>query len=117
MRPSSKALRGIALASLAALTAALAGCSEYLDRRDTISIQGGNAVQTDKVVQMVDPWPRASADRRIAHNGVLMQSAVERYRTGRVIAPNGTGTSATYQSAPQNNQTPLGPTVNQPAVK
>lgn len=113
MRPSSKALRIVALV---ALTAALAGCSEYLDRRDTISVQGGNAVQTNKVVQMVDPWPRASANRNIAHSGVLMQSAVERYRTGRVIPPNGTGTSATYQSAPQNNQTPVGPTVTQPAA-
>lgn len=113
MRPSSKALRGLALAAFAAT---LAGCSEYLDRRDTISVQGGNAVQTDKVVQMVDPWPRTSANRTIAYNGVVMQSAVERYRTGRVIPPNGTGTSATYQSAPQNNQTPVGPTLTQPAA-
>lgn len=113
MRSSSNALRAIALVALAG---ALAGCSEYLDRRDTISAQGGNAVQTDKVVQMIDPWPRTSANRTIAHNGVVMQSAVERYRTGRVILPNGTGTSATYQSAPQNNQTPIGPTVTQPAA-
>jgi len=97
---------------------ALAGCSEYLDRRDAISVQGGNAVQTDRLVQMVDPWPRDSANRTIAYNGVVMQSAVERYRTGRVIAPNGTGTSATYDNAAQqNNQTPLGPTVTPAASK
>ena len=95
----------------------LAGCSEYTDRRDLISIRGGDAVQTDKVTQMIDPWPRASADRNIAYNGVVMQSAFERYRAGRVTAPSGTGTSATYQNAPpSNNQKPLGPTVNQPAA-
>jgi hypothetical protein len=113
MRPSSKTLRALALAGL---FAALGGCSDYLDRRDTIALQGGNAVQTDKVVQMVDPWPRASGDRNIAYNGAVMQTAVERYRTGRVIPPNGAGTSATYQAAPQNNTTPLGPTVTQPAA-
>ena len=73
--------------ALAALLAALAGCSEYLDRRDTISLSGGNAVATDKVTQMVDPWPRASADRNIAFNGEKMETAVERYRTNRVIPP------------------------------
>ena len=66
MRPSSNMLRTLALA---ALLAALAGCSEYLDRRDTISLGGGDAVATDKVTQMVDPWPRASADNNIAFNG------------------------------------------------
>ena len=110
MRPSSNVLRAVALA---AALATLAGCSEYLDRRDTIAIQGGDAVQTDKVVQMVDPWPRYSADRNIAYNGAVMQTAVERYRTGRVIPPDSSGTSGTYQSAPQNNTAPLGPTVIQ----
>jgi hypothetical protein len=91
---------------------AAAGCSEYTDRRDMISITGGDAVQTDKVTQMVDPWPRHAGDRNIAYNGAVAQAAQERYRTGRVIPPNGTGTSATYQQQ-QNNSTPLGPTVNQ----
>lgn len=101
---------------LAALLCALAGCSEYLDRRDAISVQGGNAVETDKVTQMVDPWPRASADRNIAYNGPVMETAVERYRTGRVIPPNGVGTSSAYGNAPQNNGAPLGPTANQPTA-
>ena len=61
-----KSLRALALA---AVLAALGGCSEYLDRRDTIALSGGDAVATNKVTQMVDPWPRASADRNIAFNG------------------------------------------------
>jgi hypothetical protein len=47
-----------------------------------------------------------------------MQSAVERYRTNRVIRPQGIGTSASYQqdSNSQNNTAPLGPTVTQSAA-
>ena len=83
MRPFSNALRTFALG---ALLSVLAGCSpygEYLDRRDTIALSGGNAVATNAVTHMVDPWPLESANRNIAFNGPRMQTAVERYRTGR----------------------------------
>ena len=112
MRPSSNTLRTLALALL---LAALAGCSEYLDRRETISLGGGDSVATDKVTQMVDPWPRDSANRNIAFDGAKMETAVERYRTNRVISPRGIGTSASYQqgSNGQNNGSPVGPTVIQ----
>ncbi len=95
--------RLVRVGAIAAAIAGAGGCSEYLDRRDGLSVQSGNAVQTDKVTQMVDPWPRASADRNIAFDGSVMGSAVERYRTGRVIPPVGNGTSSTYQSTQQNN--------------
>lgn len=111
MPPSSNVARMLALAAAAGL---LAGCSDYLDRRDTISLQGGNAVQTNKVTQMVDPWPRASADRNIAYNGAVMQTAAERYRTGRVILPNGNGTSATYQGGQPSNAAPALPAAPAP---
>ena len=112
MRPSSNTLRTLALALL---LAALAGCSEYLDRRETISLGGGDSVAADKVSQMVDPWPRDSANRNIAFDGAKMETAVERYRTNRVISPRGIGTSASYQqgSNGQNNGSPVGPTVIQ----
>jgi hypothetical protein len=115
MRPSSNILRALALATL---LAALAGCSEYLDRRNTISLGGGDAVATNKVTQMVDPWPRASADKNIAFNGNKMETAVERYRTNRVIPPQGMDTSSNYQqgSNNQNNTAPVGPTVTQSAA-
>jgi hypothetical protein len=104
--------------ALGLVLTALSGCSEYLDRRDTISIHGGDAVATDKVTQMVDPWPPASADKTIGFNGDRMETAIERYRTNRTYAPQGTGTSATYSQPPAApaNTTPLGPTVTQPAA-
>jgi hypothetical protein len=111
MRPFSNALRTFALGLL---FGALAGCSEYLDRSDTITRLSGNAVATNMVTQMVDPWPPESANRNIAFNGAKMESAFERYRTNRVIAPHGIGTSTTYQdsgSGGQNNGAPVGPPV------
>jgi hypothetical protein len=116
MRPSSKAVRNLVLA---AMLAALGGCSEYSDHRDTITPSGGNAVATDRITQMVDPWPRASADRNIAFNGEKMESAFTRYRTNQVITPVGNGTSATYQApagSTAGNSAPVGPTVTQPAA-
>ena len=71
------------------MLAVLGGCSEYLDRRDTIAKSGGNAVATNVVTHMVDPWPRASANRNIAFNGARIESAFERYRNNKVIAPRG----------------------------
>ena len=115
MRPSSNMLRNLALG---ALLAALAGCSEYLDRRETISLNGGNSVATNEATQMVDPWPRDSANRNIAYNGAKIQSAVERYRTNKVVPPVGIGTASSYQApAVQNNIAPVGQSVTQAPVK
>ena len=94
----------------------LAGCSEYLDRTDTMSLQSGNALQTDKLTHMVDPWPAVSADRNIAFDGAVSQAAVARYRAGRVTQPRGLndsgGGGGNNSAAPSANAAPLGPTVN-----
>jgi hypothetical protein len=81
---------------------ALAGCSDiYWDRRETISLSAGDSLRGNQVVQMVDPWPPQSANRNISFNGEKMQSAVERYRTNKVIPPVGAMTSNTgYQPPP-----------------
>jgi hypothetical protein len=92
MRPFSKAKSTLALATVLAV---LGGCSEYLDRRDTIAKSGGNAVATNVVTQMVDPWPLASA-----------------------IAPRGMNTSSTYQDAAPaaSSPGPVGPATTAPAA-
>jgi hypothetical protein len=115
MRPFSKAMRAFALATTLAI---LGGCSEYLDRRETIALSGGNAVATNVVAHMVDPWPRESANRNIAFNGAKIESAFERYRTNRVITPRGIGTSNTYDSAPPaaTPSVPAGSATTAPAA-
>lgn len=76
------------------LLGVLAGCSDiYYDRRETISFGGQDAVATNNAVQMLDPWPAAARNRDIAGNGLNVQTAIARYRTGKVIPPRGNVTS------------------------
>ena len=72
----------------AAASAVLGGCSDiYYDRRETIALGADDAVASNRVTHMVDPWPRHSSDNNIAFNGERMQAAAERYRGHRVIQP------------------------------
>jgi hypothetical protein len=94
-RKTERRIRG--LASAVVLTGILAGCAEpdfYLDRRDTLSLGAGDAVASNIIAQTIDPWPRAAGNRNIAFDGDRMQAAGERYRTGKVIAPQGMNTSS-----------------------
>ena len=78
-----------ALPALSVLFAAvLGGCSDiYFDRRETIALGADDHLQTNKVEEMVDPWPRYVGNKNIAFNGERMQAAVERYRRHEVIQP------------------------------
>ncbi len=76
------------IAAAVALGSLLAGCSDiYFDRRDTVALTGGDSIAGNAITQTGDPWPPHSGNTTIAFNGQKMQSAVERYRTGRVIQP------------------------------
>ena len=82
----------------------LVACSDlYLDRRETVSLGAGDAVANDAALQTIDPWPPASANRDIRSNGPRMAGAVERYRTGKIIQPQGLGTSS-YSGGNSNGQ-------------
>ena len=117
MRQFNNIARTFALAGLFAI---LGGCSEYLDRRDSIALSGGNAVEANVVTHTVDPWPPASANRNFAFNGDRMETAFTRYRTNRVIQPRGIDTSSSYSdsgnSNNQNSAGPVAPTVTAPAA-
>jgi hypothetical protein len=92
-----------AIAVLVVLGTTLAACSEiYVDRRETVSLGAGDAIASNKVTMMTDPWPRHSANKQIAFNGERMQASVERYRHGKTYIPvNVTTSSAAYQQAQQ----------------
>ena len=120
MCPSKTKVRVIAPALLVGVL--LAGCSDiYFDRRDSIVPSAGDAVAANKVSQMVDPWPASSANKNIAFNGEKMQTAVERYRQGRIIPPvNATTSSVSYAQAAQQagnaqNATAAASSTTQPA--
>jgi hypothetical protein len=91
---------------LGCLALALAGCSDiYTDRRETTAHHAGDAMAANRVTHMIDPWPAHSANRNIAFNGEKMQTAHERYRTGRIIPPvNATTSSVAYAQAQQAAQ-------------
>ena len=87
------------------LASLLGGCSDiYWDRRDTVMFGADDAIATAQAVQVIDPWPPAASNRNIAYNGPRVAGAIERYRTGRIIEPKGTGTSSGYAAAPQTGQ-------------
>jgi hypothetical protein len=107
---------GAAMALILLAGAMLAGCSDiYYDRRETIALGADDHVGTNRVAQIIDPWPRYVDKRDIAFNGEKMQGAVERYRTGRTLPPvNVTTSSAAYQQAEQAAATTMN-AVNPPA--
>ncbi len=100
----SSSARTKALLAAISISTALGGCSEiYFDRRETVAFAANDAVETNKVTHMVDPWPRHSANRNLAFNGERVESGYERYRRGRVITPvNVTTSSTAYQKAQQD---------------
>jgi len=104
--------------AILAFAVVLGGCSDiYFDRRETIALSAGDAIATDKVTHMVDPWPPYSARRNIAFNGQRAEAAQERYRTGRVITPvNVTTSSAAYQRAQQEAAAAASATQGMPAA-
>lgn len=85
-RRTQRAVRTLAISTM--LAAALAGCSDiYYARRDTLALSAGDSVAANAVEQMYDPWPRNSGNTNIAFNGQKMQTAIERYRNGKVTPP------------------------------
>lgn len=80
----------------------LAGCSDvYFDRRDTVTFGAGDAVESNKVAHIIDPWPRAAGNRRLETDGERMQRAVERYRTNKTYPLRTLSPSSVYEATPQ----------------
>jgi hypothetical protein len=103
--PTRTCAKSKLVAGAVLLASLLAGCSDiYYDRRETVSFAAGDAPATAQAVQVIDPWPPAAYNRNIAYNGPRVAGAIERYRTGKIIEPKGTGTSSGYASAPAIGQ-------------
>lgn len=83
-----KAMIGMAFLAAAVL---MAGCTEYLDRRETVSFGAGNAQQANLITHVVSPLPPHAADRDLLFHGQRVGGAVERYRTGGNAGPAAIG--------------------------
>jgi hypothetical protein len=78
----------------------------YVERRTNMTPGAGDAVASNKILQMQDPWPAVSADRNLTQHGHTAAASIERYRTGKVIQPIGMGTSSTNYQSSQSSQGP-----------
>ena len=112
------ATTALVVLSIAGLGAMLGGCSDiYFDRRDTVALGANDHIDTNRIAQMIDPWPRNVGKREIAFDGQKMQSAVERYRNGRTQPPvNVTTSSTAYQQAEQAAAASVNPSSSTPAA-
>lgn len=61
MRSSTRSKRVVLLCILAAT---LAGCADYLNRRDTVSARAGDAVEGNLAIQTINPQPPAAFQTR-----------------------------------------------------
>ena len=79
--------RSLRLAAAAlALSGLLAGC-QSLERRDTLTLQSGDAVAWNRTIHTIDPWPSASNDTVIPTSGRRIARAVEIYESGPTPQP------------------------------
>lgn len=93
------AIAAIVRAAPLAGAIALTGCSEYLDRRETISFGAGNAQQANLVVHALTPSPSRAADRDLRFGGERMANALVRYRRGDVAGRGAETGAVVAQSA------------------
>jgi hypothetical protein len=118
MRPTIRTTTALIMVLVSGLGTMLAGCSDiYFDRRETLALGADDHIASDQVVQMIDPWPPHVGNRNIAFNGEKMQTAVERYRTNRVIPPIDTSSSsAGYAQAQAAAAAAVNATMSAPAA-
>jgi len=82
------------LTLIGACAVGLSGClylednlTQYAQRNEKVTLSAGNSAAANEAIHTVDPWPRASADRRIPANGERMAGAYERYRNPDKLPP------------------------------
>lgn len=84
--------RALLLALLAA--GSLSGCAEYLDRKNTIAFSAGDAVETNVITHVTDPWPPHARNKNIEFSGERLARAVRRYECGPTAEDAGSNNSA-----------------------
>jgi hypothetical protein len=69
-----------------AMTLFLSGCSDYLDRRDTVSLSTGLAVETNRFIHTADPLHRRSQNTNLTFEARKMNKAIGAYYEGSQTA-------------------------------
>lgn len=64
-------------------TCLLAGCADYLNRYDTVTLAAGDANRHNLMLQRVDNLNPASENTRIETDGARAADAVKKYQTSQ----------------------------------
>ncbi|MCJ2082597.1 hypothetical protein [Methylobacterium sp. J-090] len=91
--PLRSARRLLLPAGVLALALCASGCTDYLKRRDTLTLESGEAVQANMAVHVIDPAPPASSRIVRDMDGERLQHGIERYRNPQTGFGGGGGVS------------------------
>ena len=84
----------VALAFALVFAGMLSACSDiYYDRRETVALGADDHIASNRVAQMIDPWPPYVGNKNLAFSGDRMQAAADRYRRNCAIPPYPLGTT------------------------
>lgn len=86
----------------------LAGCADYSNHRDTITLRAGDAIAADRAIQTIDPWPPAAFRTTTRYDGRRIERTMDRFY-GSVLQPGGKGppeSAATSSTAGGNCDCP-----------
>ena len=76
----------VSVLALAASSGAWAGegfLDQYFVRSDSIAADAGNAKEVNSTIQIIDPWPRYSGNRRIRTDAARLTGPIQRYRANQ----------------------------------
>jgi hypothetical protein len=73
----------------------LTGCSDHLDRRDTIAVSAGNSKAANAAIHTIDPWPRHAFARSQPTDGQRAAQMMQNYRGTEKAEPAAAPAAAT----------------------
>ena len=76
---SRNRLRSRKLLAAALAASSVAGCADYLNHPDTVTLRAGDAQNWNKAVQTTDPWPPYVKNTDIDGDGQRTANVIRRY--------------------------------------
>ena len=70
------------------------GHGQYLPRRDTIALGAGDAMNSNRAIHTIDPWPHYAKDHKLEFDGQRMWLGIIRYQANKSIEPVGLTTQS-----------------------
>lgn len=88
------------LAAMTVAAFALSACAEHVERSDKIRLDAGDAVAQNKVMQMIDPWPRHAERTHIHHDGQRANKVMKSYHERAARVEQSSSAAASPAAAP-----------------